>query len=119
MCVGLTPGLSGGHIPKLIEFRHWLRETVVGKVLGRELRTEEQGALPQWIQQRGERADLLERPAAARGPVTDGEFRSHPGTEPSFPAGRWLVRVEAVRPWAVPGPSWKLTVWEHSGEGRE
>jgi hypothetical protein len=36
-------GLSGDHVPKLIEFRHLLPETVVGKVLGPELRTDEQG----------------------------------------------------------------------------
>ena len=46
MGVGLTPGLSGYHVPKLIEFRHSLPETVVGKVLRRELRTDEQGASP-------------------------------------------------------------------------
>jgi hypothetical protein len=34
----------------------------------------------------GEGADLLRRRAATRDPVTDGEFRSHPGTElPSRP----------------------------------
>jgi hypothetical protein len=48
-------------------------------------------------------ADLLERLAATREPVTDGELRSHPRTEPSSPSGRWSVRVGAVRPWAVPG----------------
>jgi acyl-CoA synthetase (AMP-forming)/AMP-acid ligase II len=45
--VGLTPGLSGGHVPKLIKFRHSLPETAVGKVLGQELRTDEPEASPQ------------------------------------------------------------------------
>lgn len=89
----------------LIEFRQWLPETVIGKVLRRELRTDEQGASPRMGSRTEVRGpDLLERLAPTRKPVTDGEFRSHPGTGPSSPAGRWSVRVGAVRPWAVPGP---------------
>jgi hypothetical protein len=97
-------GLSGDHVPKLIEFRHSLPETVVGKVLRRELRTDEQEHRPDGVENRMKGADLLERLAATREPVTDGELRSHPRTEPSSPSGRWSVQVGAVRPWAVPGP---------------
>jgi hypothetical protein len=73
----------------LIEFRQWLPETVIGKVLRRELRTDEQGASPRMGSRTEVRGpDLLERLAPTRKPVTDGEFRSHPGTGPSSPAGR-------------------------------
>jgi hypothetical protein len=37
-------GLSGYHVPKLIEFRESLPETTAGKVLRRELWTGQQGA---------------------------------------------------------------------------
>jgi hypothetical protein len=67
--VELTAGLSGDRVPKLIEFHHSLGETVVGKVLRRELRTQEQRASPQWSENwawRGYRALMFVTAAIRR-----------------------------------------------------
>jgi hypothetical protein len=63
----------------------------------------------------GEGADLLQSPAATREPVTDGEFRSHPGPNQAphqavgrsgfgpFGPGRSLARIRTCVRRSAPG----------------